>query len=103
MITPAEALAAITDEAFKEGQNAAEVFWRYTPAPLDPEWVERAQDNVVDVVVYPFTRNPHFAQLPDFLNAVRISAWDGFERRWRELKNEGPRPLDHAGHPDEQK
>lgn len=94
MITPHEALATITDAAFKEGQNAAYVIWRYVPAPIEPAWLETVQDNVVDVVIEPFAANPHFAQLPDFLNAVRISAWDGFERRWRELLKDDPRPLD---------
>ena len=94
MMAPAEALAAITNAAFQEGKQSAEVIWRYVPAPLDPVWVEQVQDNVVEGVVEPFAANPHFAQMPEFLNAIRISAWDGFERRWRELLKDGPRPLD---------
>ena len=94
MITPSEALAAITNAAFLEGRLSAEVFWRYAPGPLDPDWVEQVQDNVVTSTVEPFLKNPHFAQIPDFLNAIRIAAWDGFERRWREMLKDGLRPLD---------
>jgi hypothetical protein len=91
MITPTEALHGIVDAAFTEGEAAAEVFYRYAPGPLSAEWIEQAQENVVAGVVHPFVNDPHFAQLQEFQNAIRLSAWDGFERRWKQLVKAGPR------------
>ena len=87
MITPTEITTSIIDAAFAEGQNAAQVIYRYWPGELTPELLEDVQDRVVLVVSQPFEVAPHFRS-EALLNGIKVSVWSGFERRWREMVHE---------------
>ncbi|MGV8856899.1 MAG: hypothetical protein ACOH2L_19985 [Devosia sp.] len=87
MISPADITTTILDAAHAEGRLVAEIFYMYAPGELTPEYLEDVQDRVVDLVSRPFALDPKFSGEP-LLNGIKVSAWSGFETRWREMVHE---------------
>ncbi|MGV8865240.1 MAG: hypothetical protein ACOH2T_29390 [Pseudomonas sp.] len=87
MVSPADITKSILDAGFAEGRLVAEIFYRYAPGELGPEYLEDVQDRVVEVASRPFEQDPKFANQA-LLNGIKVSIWSGFETRWRELVHE---------------